>query len=231
MAPNFTFNKTSQRYHYSDGEKRGQFVSKGQVRDATQSFIDSYKEVFSQINQDYSAGKIPIALWENKLADAIRDVTVCSYKVANPQATAADWGNVGRQLQKQYTFLRNFTRDVHAGKLSDAQIQARSNQYLQFAHTVFNNANRDAHSDAGYKWERRYIGSVHPCPDCPRYAALGWQPIGSLPKVGENCQCKSHCRCYFEFSNSFGKPKESILYNDLSTLLLKNDYVRSAHSR
>jgi hypothetical protein len=227
-SPNFSFNKRTQRYHYTNGQKKGQFVSTSQVRDATQNFIDSYKDTFAQINQDYSSGKIPIAAWENKLADAIREVTVCAYKVANPAATTSDWGEVGRHLQKQYTFLRNFTRQVHSGNLSDAQIQARANQYLQAAHTVFNNATRDSYKDAGFKWERRLLTSKEPCQDCPKYAEMGWQSIGSLPKVGEQCECKSHCRCYFEFSQSYTMPKEHLLYNGLN-ILIKQIYANSRY--
>lgn len=37
------------------------------------------------------------------------------------------------------------------------------------------------------------------CQDCLDYDAAGWQPIGSLPVPGTQCQCLDRCRCRVEY--------------------------------
>ena len=37
------------------------------------------------------------------------------------------------------------------------------------------------------------------CRDCARWAALGWQPIGTLPLPGDRCQCLFNCRCALSY--------------------------------
>ena len=58
------------------------------------------------------------------------------------------------------------------------------------------------------KWERRVLG--HPktehCADCPPLAALGWQPIGTLPDIGDS-ECEGRCLCHFVYSDSIDKPE------------------------
>jgi hypothetical protein len=47
--------------------------------------------------------------------------------------------------------------------------------------------------------ERRVLDDVKHCRQCPEYAARGWQKIGSLPAIGQDCDCHGGCRCSFEF--------------------------------
>ena len=53
------------------------------------------------------------------------------------------------------------------------------------------------------KYERRILG--HPktehCTDCPPLAAMGWQPVGALPDIGES-ECGGLCLCHFEYADS-----------------------------
>jgi hypothetical protein len=37
------------------------------------------------------------------------------------------------------------------------------------------------------------------CNDCQNWAAMGWQPIGTLPLPGERCQCLFNCRCALDY--------------------------------
>ena len=58
------------------------------------------------------------------------------------------------------------------------------------------------------KWERRILGhpKTHHCHDCPPLAALGWQPAGTLPDIGES-ECGGLCLCTFEYRDgSAGQP-------------------------
>jgi hypothetical protein len=54
----------------------------------------------------------------------------------------------------------------------------------------------------GLRYERRILGhpKTHHCEDCPPLAALGWQPIGTLPRIGET-ECGGMCLCRFEYTD------------------------------
>jgi hypothetical protein len=215
---NFSFNKESQRYHYLDGDKQGQFVSQSKVREVVQNYLVDYQQEFEAITKFMADGSISLNEWEQRIAKHMKNVTITVYKIAKPDANSSDYGKIGAHLKKQYVFLRNFSRDIAKGNLSEAQINARAAQYLQATWSLFNDSARDAHKDAGYKWEKRLQQSKHPCIQCTKYAAMAWQILGTLPKIGEQCECKQQCRCYFTFSKSNGKPTEK-LYNSLYTLI------------
>ena len=42
-------------------------------------------------------------------------------------------------------------------------------------------------------------GDGRVCPDCQEFATEGWQPVGSLPMPGRDCQCYDRCRCRMEY--------------------------------
>jgi hypothetical protein len=212
---NFAFNKDSQRYHYLDGEKKGQFISQGKVREVVQNYLVDYSQEFEAATRMLNNGSWTLDQWEKHIAKHIKNTTITVYKIAKPDANSSDYGKIGAHLKKQYLYLRNFSREIAKGNLSEAQINARATQYLQSTWSLYNSSARDAHKDAGYKWERRLQQSKHPCIQCPKYAKLGWQILGSLPKIGEQCDCKQNCRCYFEFSKSNTKPQENLSFGTL----------------
>ena len=54
--------------------------------------------------------------------------------------------------------------------------------------------------DQGYKEMRRIgIDDSRTCENCGRFHNLGWQPIGTLPMPGRDCQCFDRCRCFIEY--------------------------------
>jgi hypothetical protein len=57
------------------------------------------------------------------------------------------------------------------------------------------------------KWERRKLGNppTGHCSDCPPLADMGWQPIGTLPDIGDT-ECGGFCWCWFEYSDSVEPP-------------------------
>lgn len=228
-GPQFGFNQNSQRYHYLDGPKKGQFIGKTQVRETVQSYLNGHKNELSTIHNQLANGEINIAQWELKVVESLRSAAINAYRIANPKATTQDWAKVETELRKQFVYLRNFTKQIQKGALSLAQIDARADLYIQSVWSFYSEATRDSHQEAGYSWERRFIGSKHPCPECPGYAEAGWQPIGTLPKIGEKCTCKVNCKCYFEFSQSSGKPQERF-YTNLYTMI-NSKHARSSYAR
>ena len=52
----------------------------------------------------------------------------------------------------------------------------------------------------GFKeMSRECVCDKKTCRDCRNWAAMGWQPIGTLPLPGDRCQCLFNCRCGIDY--------------------------------
>lgn len=217
MSINFYFNWSSQRYHYSEGEKKGQFLGKNQVRELVLDYLNRQKDKAREINEKLFNNKISLGDWELEQAKLIKTSAIASYKIGNPKlgngskTDAEDYGRIGRYLRDEYLYLRNFSREIANGNLTQNQINARINLYLERCKWAFEEGKRYAHKRAGYRWEMRLLGIAEHCSQCLYYAQLGWQPIGSLPGITTKCDCKSNDKCRFEYSKSLTKPQERLL--------------------
>ena len=92
--------------------------------------------------------------------------------------------------------------------MSPAQFAARAESYADSAWQGAQRIERSAvQSGDIQRWERRVVG--HPktehCTDCPPLAAMGWQPIGTLPPIGDS-ECGHLCLCHFVYSDAAEKP-------------------------
>ena len=58
----------------------------------------------------------------------------------------------------------------------------------------------ETRQDQGYKEMKRIAyEDKRTCPDCAKYDAQGWQPIGSIPLPGQGCRCYDYCRCMVDY--------------------------------
>lgn len=119
---------------------------------------------------------------------------------------ADDWLKLGSELQKQYRYLSNFSREIQSGQLSAAQIAARTKLYARSSQAVFwkqalpvqlpanpRDGSTACRSNCLCSWAIDYEygddGNVtavlatwqldpteRHCPDCPERAAR-WNPL------------------------------------------------------
>lgn len=91
---------------------------------------------------------------------------------------------------------------VEPTPMTPGQFIARAESY---ADSSWQAAQRIDHgqsvSQGTFKFERRVLGTpkTEHCEDCPPLADLGWQPIGTLPEIGDSA-CGSLCLCHFRYS-------------------------------
>ena len=93
--------------------------------------------------------------------------------------------------------------------VSPARFAARAESYADSTWQGAQRVDRAAIIAAGIeRWERRVVG--HPktehCTDCPPLAAMGWQPIGTLPPIGDS-ECGHLCLCHFVYSDAAEMPE------------------------
>ncbi len=138
-----------------------------------------------------------------------------------------------RLTRKQYEYLQKFEQEVSQNPpreiadlssltvivqpppMTPGQFTARLEQYGNSVWGAGNSLNRDRIRQVpNARRERRYLGHADHCEDCPPLAAQGWQPIGTLPDIGDT-ECGGQCHCHFEYQDDKGK-----------TFLTPEDYER-----
>ena len=209
-STNFTWNKKSQRYHYANGSKKGKFVRESQIAQLTEQAIKDHLEMGRVVNNALFSGKINVARWERQTAQLLRSLAVYQYALGIGGAKQMDWQDyslINGQLNLEYLYLRRFSQDILRSDLSEAQIEARIKMYYNKTNHFKERGRLEGHKRNGYLWERRVISASHNCDDCTRYTGMGWAQIGTLPNPGENCQCKSNCKCVKYYSNSLIMPQ------------------------
>ena len=93
---------------------------------------------------------------------------------------------------------------------SQAEIRARSNLYMNASNKQYWRGKTEAKIGAGFIFERRFTHNDTPCDPCTKEAAKGKQPIGTLPKPGEDCDGTTNCRCTMEYYKADGSVREDI---------------------
>lgn len=111
-----------------------------------------------------------------------------------------------REAQKQEQFFDKFQADAvnPLTEMTPNQFIARVEKYADTSWQAPQRINRNSAITQGvFKVERRVLGQpkTEHCHDCPPLAAMGWQPLGSLPHIGES-ECGPLCLCHFEYAES-----------------------------
>ena len=214
--PEFIFDKKLQRYRYRD---TGRFLSQEAMRNLSQKAIAQTQNDVGTISDLLVQGKIFLPTWENATAQALKVLhsqQTLLGKGGEKQINQRDYGLLGNKLKGEYQYLRGFAEDLANGKMSEAQFRWRSNLYIQSARGSYERSKAEAHTEAGYQWERRIRLAMESCGSCLDWAAKGWQPIGTLPNPTENCECIVNCKCIKEFARE--KPADFLLRNNFGWL-------------
>ena len=209
--PDFYFSQKSQRYHYRES---GGFVSKAAVESLTKQSIEQVKGEIKVIAGQLIEGSIELAEWESSTAGALKKLHTWTYLLGRggQQAmTQSDYGKLGLRLSYEYGYLRGFAEKIRDDGLSVNQFLARLDLYSNKANGTRELALRAGHKSDGWIWEKRLLANADNCSSCTSYAAMGWQPIGSLPAPTESCECQANCLCSCEFSKDLSRPQDSLI--------------------
>jgi hypothetical protein len=208
MVTDFEFDPRTLRYR---NKSTGRLVGLATIKDLVNKQIEQYQQENRAIATDLFEGRLSLGEWESDIAQNIKDLNLQLYKLGAGQMEYRDYGIVGRRLRREYGYLRKFSAEMALGQLTENQITARLDQYAAAARGMFERGRREGFSLAGATYERRILNSKVPCAQCPQYAALGWQPKGILQNIGEGCDCRSNCKCSFEYSFSQNRPDNQSL--------------------
>jgi hypothetical protein len=119
------------------------------------------------------------------------------------QMTPAAMGRAGADIKAQYAYLARFGREIADGvQRLDGSLRSRAALYVQAMRGSYHHARERVMTARGFDEERRVLHATESCVDCIGYAAQQWQPIGSLPGIGQDSRCHVNCRCSMEYRNS-----------------------------
>lgn len=158
----------------------------------------------AELAEQLRSGQITIGQWEASMRSYLRsnyEAAMTLVKGGRDNITQSDWGYEGSLLKKQYAYLNNFAKEMQANPAvwSNKRLDARMNLYKESAYTAMEDMQRRNMQQNGFTRERRVLDpSANNCDDCIEYAGMGWQPIGTLPAIGESV-CIVNCKCEFEY--------------------------------
>ena len=201
MSESYTYDRNTQRYRSANGK----FLSAAKVKTITEETIAFSTSRVQAIGDDLISDKISLREWAYTTAKELKTLHLQQYMLGRGGAAAMtnrDNGLVGATLKDEYKFLKQFQRDIKKGDLSIEQFKARLDLYVASSQSSYEMGRRESHKADGFTLEKRIKTAAESCADCIGYAAQSWQPIGTLPSIGADCQCKANCKCYFEYSRN-----------------------------
>ncbi len=135
--------------------------------------------------------------------------------------TEDDMRHVDQEAQTQARYFDRFHQEVVSAPpleiaepmpipaiapMTAKQFVARAEQYGDAPWGAAQQVNRQRLVRGGvYIEERRIHGKLKDdmCEVCSKAVADGWQPIGTLPRIGDS-PCQGNCHCYFQYADKDG---------------------------
>jgi hypothetical protein len=196
----FGFNEVAGRYI---SLSTGRFVPFLEVRDALDVVIEASGSRMNALTDQLINEQISLAEWQIGMMEEIKishTAAAASARGGWAQMSPSDWGATGRLIRDQYDFLRNFANEIATGKQRlDGTARVRTQLYAQAPRGTFEEMRRRYERLMnGMEEERRVLGEADHCQSCLDAAALKWQPIGTLPRIGDSL-CLTNCHCHFIF--------------------------------
>lgn len=203
ILPGFIWDRSVARYRDTT---RGQFVARTRIVDLMESSINTAERRLGDLVTAYHERRISPGVFQEQMRTELRRLHLQNAALGSggfERLDARSYGRAGQMLRGDYQRLTNLTRGIADGTVSLPQALNRVHGYVGTARSNFLAAERDAAQQAatlrGVRMEeRRRLGASEHCPDCVRYAGLGWQPLGTLPVPGEGSICSRNCRCSLE---------------------------------
>jgi len=214
----WSWNESSHRYHDTT---TGRFMGRDEVLGYVQQSLDAARTAPAITLSDGTLstgtdllsnlvgnGMLAPRDWHAQMREEIKQEYIRQYLLGRggrAQMTSVDWGSIGGMLGRdQYVYLRKFAQEVAEGKLSEAQIRARSAMYISSAREAFERAHARVAEEAGYDKECWIVNPmIENCEDCLTFQAEGWQELGYFPTPADgSTRCLVNCGCHKEYRNS-----------------------------
>jgi hypothetical protein len=198
--PEFYYSPKTGRYHYRD---TGKFVSVSAREALTRGHINQTRENLrssaDRLNQ------VSYTRWQKETFTSIKIAHTQSYMLERGgihQMEAGDYATLKREMRFQRDRFQRLSGQILNGEISEAALRNRLTAYGEAVKVSGENGALAAAIARGMTEERNILGKAEHCPDCVKYAGMGWQPIGTLPRPTKERQCMYNCQCRMEVRGS-----------------------------
>lgn len=193
----FRYDPRANRYR---DMQRGTFVSPEAVRRALDSFIDVETDKAKALSQQLRDGQITLAHWQTEMTSLLKHLHVATGLAACgglKNITPQEMGSLAQHIKGQYVYLREMAMQIRTGSQPlNGTLISRTALYTQAARGIYCSMVAEQAKTQGKTEERSLLGIAEHCAGCLDAAARSWQPIGSLPAIGER-DCLANCHCRF----------------------------------
>lgn len=194
-------------YYYLN-QTTGRKIPAAALRGILDRALISGRGLTDALSRQLIDGAIKPQLWRVEMERLIRQGHLSGGAAAKGgwgQLTGADGKFLQQKIDAQLSFLDGFLDDIKTGKQRlNGNLIRRARMYNDASRGTYEAMRGRMHEQSGYNEERRVRGAKDSCVDCIEYASLGWQSIGTLPRIGDS-QCRTNCRCSFEYRNAAGE--------------------------
>jgi hypothetical protein len=176
MANRWEFDDSPGVHRFRD-TRSGRFLSTEQAIGLRDSFQERQQSSMRDLARRLASEDVTVQQWEAAVRDVVRDTHAAEYvygKGGINAMTSADWQAINALADEQAAFLRGFAQDVASGKLSEAQIAARANQYLTSSRQAYERG---------------------------RASSWGMPTLSHYPADGQDA-CRSNCHCHLEITET-----------------------------
>lgn len=191
----------------------GRTVSALIVRMELDAALDGISREAAELGQRYLDGELSEDEWYWAMIALIKSahlIGAAAERGGWGMMTYADYGRVGRIVERERGFLDRFLEGLVAGTaLLGGAFLLRSMLYMQAGRgTYYEFADETAASlsaTGAPVFEQRVLdpGARH-CPCCIEQAGMGTQPLGTLLPIGR-CDCRANCRCVKIYVDAAGR--------------------------
>jgi hypothetical protein len=194
-----TFDPTIGQYR---DDATGRPVSDQRVLDTIESFMDYIARNMTTVTERYLSEILTLIGWQEAMRDEVKDSLLIGAIIGVGGLEfmrQRDWMRLNRQIRQQYGYLDNLAWERFNEQVTDDRMVQRAGMYANAGRMGYYEARTDSLVAYGFSEERRVLNPAEHCFDCIAYAALGWQPIGTLPEPGDQSECLTNCRCNKEY--------------------------------
>jgi len=210
LTTDYRWNEAAAQYIGANGR----FVSRQVVNAALEQTIEASQSEMNILASRLQGGTLSVEEWWRAMNEQIKTLHTAEAALARggwAQMTPSDWGWTGSQIKKQYAYLDRFAEQVASGQQPlNGVFLRRVKLYAQAGRATYAEMQRRyMRIYKGAAEERRVLGEAEHCQTigdlegCVELADKGWQPIGSLPALGET-PCIVNCQCRFSFRDAQG---------------------------
>lgn len=197
--------------------RSGRFVSRKIIRFVLDRALHEESATAEAMARAVRAGTTPLDLWQVDQQELIKRTQLYSAALARggwQQLTAADLDLIGSRVRFHFDRLDRFVAQIQRSEV-DVRTQgfvARAASYAQGGRTTYETLHLDEVRETGAVEERNILdpslSDEQHCDECPELTALGWVPLGQLPRPGGR-QCLGRCHCFVEYRDGTGRIVEA----------------------